>query len=61
MLRNQCHHNNFILWPLSNPVINYQFKIILCVFSQNDNFRLNKMLHGDLQFVFVYGCFKIGS
>ena len=54
MLRNECGHNNFIPWLLANPHINDQFKNILCLFSQNVNFRLNILLHGALQLIYRF-------
>ena len=34
MLRKQWDHDNIILWQLSNPNINDQFKNIDCLFSK---------------------------
>ena len=48
MLRSECGHNNFILWPLAIPYINDQFKNIQCPFSQNVILRIYTMLHGAL-------------
>ena len=44
MLQNQCHHNSFILWPLAD--INGKFKSVLCLFTQNVNFRLKHIVEG---------------
>ena len=40
VLQNQCDNDYIILWPLADPYINDHFKIIHCLFSQNDKFRL---------------------
>ena len=52
MLRNQWDRDDIILLQLANPYMNYQFKHIHWLFSQNVNFRLNAMLHGALQLIY---------
>ena len=57
VLRNQCDYDNIIHRPLANPYINDHFYNIHCLFSQNDNFRLNTLLHGGLQLYFALDTF----
>ena len=49
VLRNQCDHENISHLLLANPYINDHSKNTHCLFSQNDYFRLNTLLHGSLQ------------